>query len=303
MVPVAAQGSARREKRHELAWCTATLQALSFRFAVRSNEEGEARCVGALLSSLRAPGHADHMYSLVVQGSRVEVFLDDRLLLLAESRAHAVAWLLWHISQTAVDASSEHLLIHAAALETANGVLLLPAPADAGKTTLTAALIRAGLGYLTDEVVALSPEDHVLPFPRPLTLEPESLAALAALDPAAPSWSAVPEVRRNVGRQGNPDEWTHIPVANIRPSAMGQPSAPRVVVFPRYQPDVTTRLEPAGTADSLLELATNAFNLERHGGNGLARLARLAEECSCFRLHLSELADACRLVLTVAPAP
>ena len=292
-----------REQRHELAWGTATLQALSFRFEIRSNEEGEGRCIGTILSSLRAPGRADHTYSLVVQGGRVEVLLDDRLLLRTESRAHAVAWLLWHISRTAVDASSEHLLIHAAALETANGAMLLPAPANAGKTTLTTALIRAGLGYLTDEVVALSPANRVLPFPRPLTLEPESLAALAAFDPAAPSWSSDADMRRNVRRQGNPAEWTHIPVASIRPSAMGQPSAPRVVVFPRYQPGVTTRLEPVATADALLELATNVFNLERHGGHGLARLATLAEECSCFRLDLSELDDACRLVLTVAPAP
>src|SRR5438067_2435448 len=112
MVSVAAQTPARREQQHELAWGTATLQALSFRFEVRSDEEGEARCVGSLLSSLRAPGRADHTYSLVVQEGRVELLLDDRLLLRTESRAHAVAWLLWHISQTAVEASSEHLLIH-----------------------------------------------------------------------------------------------------------------------------------------------------------------------------------------------
>jgi hypothetical protein len=228
------------------------------------------------------------------------VFLDHQHLVTADNRAHSVAWLLWHISQAVVEANGEYLLIHAAAVEAAIGAVVLPAAPNAGKTTLTVALIRAGFDYLTDEVVALSAEsERVLPFPRPLTVEAASLAALADLDPAASSWAADPEVPAISSPEDDPTDWWHVPAAGIRPAPFGRPSPPRVVVFPRYQPGVPTRLEPIGTAEAVLELATNTFNLDRHGGQGLALLARVAERCSCFRLDVSELGEACRLLLTV----
>jgi hypothetical protein len=281
------------------------LGALSLRFEVRCNESELAERLGSLLSSLRVRGAADHRYELVVaDDGRVEVSLDGRMLVHADSRRHAVAWLLWHISRAAVEVNSDHLLLHAAAVEAAAGAVLLPAPPNAGKTTLTTALVRAGLGYLTDEVVAISPATNcVLPFPRPLTLEPESLRALIDLDPAALSWWVGSDSEPNSCRDRDAQRWWHVPAANIRPGAVGVPCPPRVVVFPRYQPGAPTRLEPIGTADAVLELATNAFNLDQHGGRGLRYLAGLAEQCTCFRLDVSDLADACRLVLAVAPGP
>jgi hypothetical protein len=246
----------------------------------------------------------DHHYSLVVaQDGRVDVFLDGQHLVRADSRAHAVAWLLWHISQAAIEASGEYLLIHAAAVEAPSGAVVLPAAPDAGKTTLTAALIRAGFDYLTDEVVAVSAEsERVLPFPRPLTLEHGSLAALVDLDPAASSWAADPDVTAISSPEDGAAEWWHVPAAGIRPRPFGGPSSPKVVVFPRYQRGVPTRLEPIGDGEAVLELATNTFNLDRHGGQGLALLARVADRCSCFRLAVSELDEACRLLLAVVGA-
>src|SRR5205807_2855872 len=109
------------------------------------------RRIGSLLAPFRAPRPVDHHYSLLVdQDGRVEVFLDRQQLITADNRAHAVAWLLWHISQAVVQASGEYLLIHAAAVEAATGAVILPGAPNAGKTTLTAALIRAGFDYLTD---------------------------------------------------------------------------------------------------------------------------------------------------------
>jgi hypothetical protein len=279
----------------ELPWGTTSLRALSLRFEVRCNEAGLADRVASLLWSLRAGGAVDHRYDLVARrDGRVEVFLDGRVLVLADGRSHAVAWLLWHISQAAVELAGDDLLIHAGAVETAAGALLLPAPPDAGKTTLTAALVRAGLGYLTDEVVAIpSATNDVKPFPRPLTLEPGSFAALVDFDPEAASWWAGQDAQRSY----------HVPAARLGPAPLGRPCPPRVVMFPRYRPGTATRLQPIGTAEALLELATNAFNLDQHGGGGLRRLAGVTQQCSCFRLDVSDLADACRLVLAVAPRP
>jgi hypothetical protein len=201
-----------------------------------------------------------------------------------------------------VEVSGNHLLIHAAAVEAATGAVVLPAPPDAGKTTLTAALVMVGLLYLTDEVVAISAATgDILPFPRPLTLERESLAALADLDPAAPLRWAPADPKRTSFLAQESQRWWHLTASSIRPAALGRPCPPRTVIFPRYRPGRETRLEPIGTSEAVLELATNTFNLDQHGGQGLAQLARLAEQSSCFRLDISDLDDASRLVLSVAP--
>ena len=55
----------------------------------------------------------------------------------------------------------------------------LPGHMEAGKTTLTAGLVRAGLGYLTDEALAFDRETLlVLPIPEAVVDRPRSLAAL-----------------------------------------------------------------------------------------------------------------------------
>jgi hypothetical protein len=119
------------------------------------------------------------------------------------------------------------------------------------------------------------------------------LAALADFDPDAVLWQA-----GHVAQA-----WYHIPAASLGPAPLGRPCPPRVVVFPRYRPGAATRLQPMGRVEAVLELATNAFNLDEHGGRGLRRLAELTAQCSCFRLDVSDLSEACRLVLAVAPRP
>ena len=63
----------------------------------------------------------------------------------------------------------------------------MPAASGSGKSTLTAGLARAGLGYLSDELVALELDGAVpgrlLPYPKPITVKPGSFAVLADMDP------------------------------------------------------------------------------------------------------------------------
>lgn len=282
------------------------LQGLSFRFEVRANEGVLARRLTSLLSPLQAQepparGVATHVYALNVgHDGSVEISLDDQTVQRAESEPHAVAWLLWHVTQSVVEASGEHLLLHAAAVEAPAGTVILPGPPNVGKTTFTVALVRAGLGYLTDEIVAIPAHDaDVMAFPRPMTVEAESWVALATLYPTASSWVVEPEAEVALPSSPGEGPWWHIQATRIRPDALGRAGRPTALVFPSYQPGAPTRLEPMATAEAVLELATNAFNLTRHGGWGLRRIVGIAEGCSCFRLTVSKLHEACQLVLAV----
>ena len=61
--------------------------------------------------------------------------------------------------------------LHAAAIDTLAGVIALAGRSMAGKSTLAAAAVLAGYGYVADELAAVSPDDlSVRPYHRPIGL-------------------------------------------------------------------------------------------------------------------------------------
>jgi len=66
----------------------------------------------------------------------------------------------------------DRLFLHAAAVAWQGRAIVIPGHSHAGKSTLTAALLRAGAGYLSDEYAVLDAEGVVHPFARPLHMRP-----------------------------------------------------------------------------------------------------------------------------------
>lgn len=58
--------------------------------------------------------------------------------------------------------------VHAGVVAVEGRAIVLPARSQAGKTTLVAALLRAGASYGSDEFAVLDPEGRVHPYARPL---------------------------------------------------------------------------------------------------------------------------------------
>ncbi|HEX2999006.1 MAG TPA: hypothetical protein VHR86_02050, partial [Armatimonadota bacterium] len=82
-----------------------------------------------------------------------------------------------------------HWLLHAAALSTANGGVLLAGSSGAGKTTLALALAQRGFGWHSDEVAALARNNGCLEsFPRMALLRPGTLRLLPQLHGAIQPW-------------------------------------------------------------------------------------------------------------------
>jgi hypothetical protein len=90
---------------------------------------------------------------------------------------------------------SGRVFVHAGCVATATGsAILLPGYSSAGKSTLVAALLRAGAVYYTDDYAPLDGEGLVHPYPLPLwlydpergvggPLPPEALGAAVGRDP------------------------------------------------------------------------------------------------------------------------
>ncbi len=264
---------------------------LSFRFGVRCADPDLAAYLEAVLSPLRDTGEAEHWYSIATAPKRIEVRLDGVRVARAREPGNAAAWLLWHVNRAVVDASSEHVLLHSAGVSRDGLGVVLPGAPGSGKTTLCAALVQRGYGYLSDEVVAVADDDAMLfSFPKSFALEEGSIEALWG--PGGPHGSG------GVADHLPGAEKRHVTPDRVRAGAVSGGCRARLVVAPRYRAGCRTALSRLGTADALTVLVANGVNMQRHGGAGIRRLAALAKRSACFTLEFSDLEEACRLVTT-----
>jgi hypothetical protein len=276
------------------------MRGLSYRFAVRCDDERLGERVDAVLAGLRAPGAkapVGHWYSLTATpggAGTLDVSRDDEPLAHDKCPGDALSWVVWDVNRSAAEASGEHLLFHAGALDAGGIGILLPGTSGSGKSTLTAGLARAGLGYLTDELAALDLRSgQLLPYPKPITLKAGSFAVLPELDPDA-GRSPGPGAGAGAARWAGA-EW-QVAVGGDTRCRVGQACAPRLVVVPRFAAGVPTRLTPLSHTEAFLSLALHTVNLLQHGVAGSAALGRIVAQTDCYALTMSDLDEACALV-------
>jgi hypothetical protein len=231
---------------------TTRFVALGHDFAL-SADEARVAYVQQLYAQLATAGTAETNYVIDDSGLR---FGDE---LLTDDDSLVIDMLVWHVNREVVGRSGQHLLLHAGAVQSPAGAVVVAGPSGTGKTTLVAALVDAGLDYLTDEIAALDLNSGlVLPYAKPLTVKGEG--------------------QRPIERVGEP-----CPLA--------------AAVFAAYEPDATPRLEPVHRADALIELAQNSFNFPDHGAAALEALAGAIRSAQCHRLVMGDPHAAAALVI------
>jgi len=279
------------------------MQGLSFRFALRCTDLQLGRYLESVLRPLRAPVPVAHWYSMVTTSAgRVDLFLDyERVAQLSDSRT-AAEWFLWELNRAVVEQSSEHLLFHAGGVQAGERGILVPAPTGSGKSTLVAGLVCAGLAYLSDEVMAYDASSKkLLPYPKSLNLKRGSFGLLPEVERV---------VRNSIAAAGLPPAEhgssasatryvSEVPVSpsDLRPGAVGSACQASLVVVPRYVPGGSGSLRRLSAEEMFLALATNTVNLDRRGSEGARALGGLVEQCDGYELEMSDLDQACRLVL------
>jgi len=68
------------------------------------------------------------------------------------------------------DLSKREIFIHAGVVEWRGRAIVMPGKTFTGKTSLTAAFVRAGARYLSDEFALIDTRGRVRPYPKPLAL-------------------------------------------------------------------------------------------------------------------------------------
>lgn len=267
---------------------TSSFRALGHHFAVLTTDGMLGRWLDDLFASLRAPGAPVTVYGFATDGPPERpyaVYANDELLTESERPAFALRYLSWHVNAHA-GRSPAQVVVHAAGAERHGIGVLLPGASGRGKSTLVAGLVQAGFRYLSDEAVALEPTTSLLqPFPKPIALRPGS-------------WEALAELRPDLEERLAPyacDEWLIDP-RSIHPDAVAPPSRARLVVFPRYTAAASAELEPVGRAEAVCELAGQTIDFRSSAPRNLTVLADLIRSCSCYRLEVGDLAEACELL-------
>jgi hypothetical protein len=268
---------------------TPALGLLDFDAVLRVPDRALAEHLTRLYASLvlpDPPATTPHQLTLTAVAAGYEVHLDATRLLATPAKSIAFQALVWHANRQAIDHSTGSVLVHASAAARAGTALVMPGPMGAGKSTLVAALVRAGLDYLTDEVVAIDPGSGLVrPYPKYLSLDGD------------PSGAAPADVRDFLG-----DSTLLAPDA-LRPGAAArEPARPRFVVTPRYEPGATATLAPLRPAAALAALAQHSFHLETDPARTLDVLAAVVEESACFELVSGDVPGATRLLLGLVGA-
>jgi hypothetical protein len=167
---------------------------------------------------------------------------------------------LAELTRIAVD-HSPRLCIHAGLVSAAGGSIAVPGTSGLGKSTLTAALVQAGFGYLSDEVLAVPRTGGLpAPFARPLALTAGSWTALG-LDPA--SRPAAGDERlvapEQLGDLGAPAPVRHVLLVERRPGPPALAEVSRGAAVPALLNRSFNHFrDPAGSFQAVVDLLRRA---------------------------------------------
>lgn len=175
--------------------------------------------------------------------------------------------------------------LHAAAIHDGARALLLPALGGTGKTTLTAALLAAGYGYLSDDVAPLDAETlGVWPLPLPLRIKPGSVPVLRE---RYPELDVLPAY-------GPPDQAVRLlppPRFSLHATQRRYPVAG--LVFPEYRPAAAATVQPISPLEALQRLiAAEALFQRPLIPQHIQRLLAWLEATPAWRLEYDSVSEA-----------
>jgi hypothetical protein len=280
-----------------------TYQSLSHRFVLRTNDDRLADHARDLITEFALPlgdgatdAPGDVVYSLLAEPPAngehwVSLRRGDEEVARSEDESDVITHLLWRITDDTVMLAEGYLLIHAGAVVTPAGdAVLILGEAGSGKTTLVAALVQDGFGYLSDEAGAVELGSAIVhPWARPLGFT----VGARALPRFAPLFATT------IADEAEGDK-AHIKVERIRPGAIAAPSRVRHVIDHAFTPGAQTRVEPLTRATAVARMGSAAPRLKVEGERGLSTLVELIRGAEAHTILSGDLDEAVEAVIGVA---
>jgi hypothetical protein len=169
-------------------------------------------------------------------------------------------------------------------------MVLFPAEAGSGKTTLAAALAARGWRFFSDELAVLDIGDlSVAPFPMPMSIKPGSVQALGRYYPGLASGALYHRADGKHVRYLSPPPESLKGVGNSA-------SHIDIIVYPIYREGSKTRLAPLTKIDALQRLAATGSSDRKFLSADIEAMLALVERTPCFELVFSNLEEALELL-------
>lgn len=254
-------------------------------FAVGYSDRRAEALVRPTLQHLEitAQRRAEAVLDVLAVAGRYELWLGDVHLASCEAEQALAPLVNAHLVEQAIKRYRHLLALHAGAVASSAGCLLLPATGGSGKTTLTAGLLHRGWDYLSNDIVLLQHGSlDAVAVPDSLCIKEGAWEVLA---PLFPELRDLPVHQRFDGTRLR---YLVPPAFGGRNASGGVPV--RWIVFPRYRRGAATALRPLSTADGLCRLMMHCCGLP--GLLEQADIRRLIPWLSgipCFEMELSDL--------------
>jgi hypothetical protein len=213
---------------------------------------------------------------------RCSIYVNGRRNMRGINRSRAVERVLHDLNLAAISHTRGSILLHAGAVELEGRVVVIAGVSGQGKSTLTAALVRSGFSYVTDELVIIDPSTgFVRPYLKPLDLGAESMKMLDLdLD----------------------DEFV-IDKKHVVPSEVGAVSTGgRVALIVILDPDAgeMDEIESMGPVDALTKMLPNVFAETHESLDSLDQLADLCAYVPVIRMARRPIAENVEAIRAIA---
>jgi len=193
--------------------------------------------------------------------------------------------------QEAIDHYDYQFSFHSGVISNGESLVLLSGMAGAGKSTLTAGLMRSGLTYYSDEVALLSSENQeIRPFPIALCSKSSAWPVLSPLFPLLDELPVFDRLDGKFVRYMRPD---------VEPSdrSYNQALPVKALVFPRYNPDTSSQLILIDRVTALHHLMDECLSIKTAlSFDIVGRLIDWINSVECYELPNNNLEESVALV-------
>lgn len=214
---------------------------------------------------------------------RCSIYVNGRRTMRGITRSRAVERVLQDLNLAAIAQTRESILLHAGAVELEGRVIVIAGVSGQGKSTLTAALVRSGFSYVTDELVIIDPSTgSVRPYLKPLDLGTESLKMLEL----------------------DPDDEFMIDKKHVAPHEVGEVSTGgKVALIVILDPNASEidAIESMRPVDALTKILPNVFAETHDNPDSLDQLADLCASVPVIRMARRPITENVNLIRAIAP--
>jgi len=172
---------------------------------------------------------------------------------------------------------------HAAAVSDGERILVLPGDAGSGKSSLTAALLSRGYGYLTDDLLLMQQDLTIEGVPFCLCVKESGVPVIEKYFPAVTS---LPKHLRS-------DKKTvrYLPVPITKNDSSQNRLRPTWIVFPRHQVGAGTSLEPITRSEAIRRLLATCDLSSPLSKEQVAKFVSWLRGLDCYHLTIDSLDD------------